>query len=506
VVDQQFLKSFAERRPGVMRFVYFAIGALTMLAFAPIGLYLVAPLLLMPFLWSAWMLPARAATWNGFWYGSGLFLTGTYWLYTSIHVFGQAPLWVAAIVMLALVMIMGLYYALTAWLINRLSAGNPTRFAIAAAPVWVAVEWVRGWFLSGFPWMSLGYSQIDSPLAGFAPVTGVYGISLLVAISSVAATLAISSPGRTRSFASAVAVLPWIIGLPLTGIGWTDATGPDVRTTIVQGGISQDRKWQPEQFLPTLNLYRESLADNAGSTLVIWPEVALPTTIDMIDDYLRQLQREVRARDQSLLLGILERDQTGEKIYNSILMLNGSERQLYRKRHLVPFGEFFPVPQFVRNWMRMMSLPNSDLTAGADRQPLLVTHQGQQLAVAICYEDAYAAEQLYVLPDASILINVSNDAWFGDSIAPHQHLEIARMRALEVGRYVIRSTNNGISAFIGPDGRILEKGPQFEYVAMTREVTPLGGLTPYARFGNWPVITFCFAVIMIAAWRQKQAP
>jgi apolipoprotein N-acyltransferase len=152
-----------------------------------------------------------------------------------------------------------------------------------------------------------------------------------------------------------------------------------------------------------------------------------------------------------------------------------------------------------------MSLPNSDMKAGADRQERLVTSGGVRLATAICYEDAYGAEQLYAFPDATILVNVSNDAWFGDTIAPHQHLEIARMRALEVGRYVVRSTNNGISAFIAPDGRLLETGPQFQFVSMTRDVTPLGGSTPYARFGNWPLVSLLFAILAwsVAAIRSR---
>jgi len=510
VVAERALNDFVARRKGIARALFFLLGSLTMLSFAPVGWYVLAPALLVPLLWSSYALTSRDAAWNGFWYGCGLFLTGTYWLYISVHVFGEAPLWVAIIIMLGLVMIMGLYYALCCWLINRVAGGSLRRLALVAAPAWVAIEWLRGWFLSGFPWMSLGYAQIDSPLAGFAPLVGVYGVSLLVVVSAVAMLIALIRPGQTRNIAAAVAVLPWIAGLPLQATSWTKPAGPALRTSIIQGGVSQDRKWTREQFLPTLTLYRESLAANAGSSLVVWPEVALPTTIDIVDDYLRQLQREIDARRQTLLLGILERDLSGERIYNSVLMLNGGKRQLYRKRHLVPFGEYFPVPDFVRNWMRLMSLPHNDLAAGDARQPLLTTRDGHALAVAICYEDAYASEQLYALPDASILINVSNDAWFGDSIAPHQHLEIARMRALEVGRYVVRSTNNGISAFIGPDGRILERGAQFEYVALTADVTPLSGLTPFARFGNWPVVSLCLSVLGFFGWsrldERRQAP
>ena len=506
----RFLQAFQQfilQNPRTGKLLFLLSGALTMLSFAPVGWFPAAPLLLIPLLYACLQLPPKRAAGLGFWYGSGLFLTGTYWLYTSIHVFGQAPLWVAVVIMLSLVMIMGLYYALTTWLISRLSAGVPLRFFVAAPTVWVAIEWLRGWFLSGFPWMSLGYGQIDSPLAGFAPLVGVYGLSLILLISVTALLVALVSDGRLQVTAAVVAILPWLGGALLLHHSWTDPAGPAVRTTIVQGGVSQDRKWLREQFWPTLNLYRSSIDAHRSSELIIWPEVAIPASIDQIEEYLNEVEADVRRSDQSLLLGILEREPSEEVIYNSMLMLGtakGETRQVYRKRHLVPFGEYFPVPAFVRNWMRLMSLPTTDLGAGADVQPLLVTAGGNKLSVAICYEDAYGAEQLYALPEAGILINVSNDAWFGDSIAPHQHLEIARMRALEVGRYAVRSTNNGISAFIGPDGAILERGPQFEYVVMTRDITPHGGLTPYARFGNWPVISLCLLAMAGLAYRLRK--
>jgi len=234
--------------------------------------------------------------------------------------------------------------------------------------------------------------------------------------------------------------------------------------------------------------------------------VALPAAIDQVEGYIEQLQSDISEHEQTLLFGILERDLDTQKIYNSVVMIDGVDkdaRQFYRKRHLVPFGEVFPVPEFVREWMRLMSLPHSDMTAGEAEQPLLRMTDGNQLAVAICYEDAYGAEQLYALSDATLLINVSNDAWFGESIAPHQHLEIARMRALEAGRYVVRATNNGVSAFIGPDGVLLQTGEQFRYVAMTHDVTPRKGLTPYARTGNWPVISLALLIMGLLAYRIR---
>jgi len=187
-----------------------------------------------------------------------------------------------------------------------------------------------------------------------------------------------------------------------------------------------------------------------------------------------------------------------------VIAINGQEREVYRKRHLVPFGEYFPVPSFVRNWMRMMSLPFSDLTPGADEQALLTMADGTKLTVAICYEDSYGAEMLYAMPAAALIINVSNDAWFGDSIAPHQHLQIARMRSLEVGRESIRATNTGISAFIDAGGRVMATGAQFEAVEMSLDVQPRSGMTPYARFGNWPVIGLCF-LVMVGFWLRSRS-
>jgi len=476
----------------------FLCGVLLMLSFAPVGWFAVAPCLLIPLLYGFLTATPRTAARYGFWFGAGLFLAGTYWLYISIHVFGDAPLLLAIFLMLALVVIMGLYYAATGWLIARFCDGQRMLLLAVAPPVWVGIEWLRGWCLSGFPWRSLGYGQIDSPLAGFAPLLGVYGLSLAVMFSATALLLAVVGRGLQRWQLATAALLPWMAGILLQNVQWTQEAGPAVTTTIVQGGISQDRKWDAEQFRPTLDLYRNSLLRHPDSQLIVWPEVAIPAVADRVEGYIQTLQAHVLANNQSLLFGILERDAETQRIYNSVVMLDGVSRQIYRKRHLVPFGEYFPVPDFVREWMRLMSLPNTDISSGDAVQPLLRMPDGHQLSVAICYEDAYGAEQLYALPDAAILINVSNDAWFGDSIAPHQHLEIARMRAVEVGRPVIRATNTGISTFIAADGTPVDTVPQFEAAAVTHDILPRRGLTPYARFGNVPVVLLALFVV---AWR-----
>ncbi len=486
-----------------LNLAYFGSGALLMLSFAPSAQFWLAPLLVAPLLISALYSTPRSAAWHGFCFGCGLFLAGTYWFYVSIHVFGEAPLWIAMFLLLGLVFIMGLYYAATAWIICKLASGRLALFVVMGPAVWVLVEWLRGWFLTGFPWMTLGYSQIDSPLSGIAPVAGVYAVSAALLLTTASLIAVVLCAPRQRAAFAILAVFPWILGFALHQVEWTQPAGPAVRTTIVQGGVSQDQKWLPEQFARTLSLYRNATLGGQNHQLVVWPEVALPAAIDQVENYLASIEAELAVNNQSLVLGILERDFTTQAIYNSVLMLNGRERQTYRKRHLVPFGEYFPVPDFVRNWMRLMSLPNTDMTPGEAVQPLLETASGEKLAVAICYEDAYGAEQLYALPDASVLINVSNDAWFGDTIAPHQHLEIARMRALEVGRYMVRATNNGVSAFVDDKGRILGSGPQFEFVSMTLDIPPMSGLTPYARVGNVPLVLGLFAIVAAFAARMR---
>lgn len=504
LIEHRWLAAILERRPRAAGVGFFLLGCATTLSFAPVAWFWLTPIVLLPLLLSWLTMSPRTATWHGLWYGAGLFLTGTYWLYHSVFVIGKAPLPVALLVMVCLVILMSLYYGAGAWTATKLVARRPYRLLYVAPAVWVSAEWFRGWLLSGFPWMTLGYAQIDSPLSGFAPIFGVYGVSFALLIGVAAMFVALLRDTRKRLLVVSVAVAPWIVGALLLQLSWSHESGAPLLTTIVQGGVPQDQKWLAQQRVNTLQLYRSSLSANPESDLIVWPEVALPAVIDQVEGYLKQVESTVSAREQTLLLGILERGSGEFEIFNSVLKLGGNGRQVYRKQHLVPFGEYFPVPDFVRSWMRMLSLPNSDLKSGEARQAPLVTTQGTKLAIAICYEDAFAALQLHALPDAGILINVSNDAWFGDSIAPHQHLEIARMRALEVSRPVVRSTNDGISAFIGPNGEILASGPQFEFVSMTRNVTPQGGLTPFARVGNWPIISFCLLLLAVHAWRTRR--
>ncbi len=485
-------------QPRLSRLIAFVLGCAMSLGFAPFGWSLLLPLLVLPLLYVCMTVSPRDAGGHAFWFGLGMFLTGTYWIYISVHVFGNAAPWIALVLMVGLAVIMASFLWIAGWLISHLSQGESWQMLFVAPAAWVLTEWLRGWVFTGFPWLALGYGQIDGLFAGWAPVLGVYGVSFMLLVSTTAVIVVFMSTGAQRIVALSAIVLPWLIGGILFLPDWTEPAGKPIRASIVQAGVSQDKKWDRDQLQPIMEFYRRSTLSVPDSEIVVWPEVAIPALNDQVTAYIKLVSSDLLGSDRSVVFGILERsfERNPEgSIYNSVFVLGGDEQQSYRKRHLVPFGEYFPVPPSIREWMKMQNLPHSDLSAGEAVQPLLVAANGAKLAVAICYEDAYGAEQLYAFPEANLLINVSNDAWFGDSIAPHQHLEIARMRALEVGRNAIRSTNTGISAFIGADGALLAVGKQFEQELMTADIEPRRGMTPYASFGNIPIIGLCLAII-----------
>ncbi len=484
--------------PWTSRLIAALLGALTTLTFEPAGLYLLAPLLVLPLIFICFEVSPRDAAWHYFFYGLGLFFSGTYWIYISVAGFGGAPWWVALILMIGLALLMSFWMWIAGYLTARLSHGEPMLLLMMAPAAWVLIEWLRGWAFTGFPWLAFGYGQIDTWLAGWAPVAGVYGASFAMLLSTTAILVALVTNTAQRTIALVFVVAPWILGSALGFVDWTEDDGEALRATIIQGGISQDRKWLPEQREPTLLFYRSETLKAADSDIVIWPEVAVPSVIDREERFLQTVQQISRMNRQTTVLGILERvtEQNQTDVYNSLLVLDGSRRQVYRKRHLVPYGEYTPLlPKFMLDWLKSMDIPYPKLSPGEDLQPLLETRDGIKLATVICYEDAYPAEMLYAMPEAGIIVNVSNDAWFGDSIAAHQHLEIARMRSLEFGRSTVRATNTGISAFIGYDGEIIEQGPQFEPASLTLSVQPRKGATPYANWGNTPIVGLCVLIL-----------
>jgi apolipoprotein N-acyltransferase len=484
-----------------------ACGALLAAAFAPLDVPLLGVLCpaMLFVLWHE--VSPREAAWRGLLFTSATFLAGTYWLYHSIHTIGQAPIWIALFLMLGMVVIMGAYTAFIGYAAARwLPAAGAWRWFVALPSLWVFTEWMRGWFLSGFPWLALGYSQLATPLRGYAPLIGVYGVSLTAAITA-GALAALVLGRRDERIAAAVLVLAtWGAGYLLTRIEWTQVKGPPLKVALVQGAVPQSMKWAAGERERTMQLYWDLTRPHLGADIIVWPESAIPALEQYIRPYLQQVVGAAQAQGSSLVTGLLRRDALTGAYYNSIAAWSPQDsEQWYAKRRLVPFGEFFPVPDKVREWMKLMNLPYSDFEPGTEDQ-LPLHAAGQPLAPTVCYEDAYGSEQRRLARDSTLLVNVTNDAWFGDSTAPHQHLDISRMRSLESGRAMLRATNDGVTALIDYDGTVVQALPQFRPAVLTGVIQPRIGLTPYVRFGNTPLLIMILAGVAAAlASRRRRA-
>lgn len=479
------------------------LGVLMVPAFAPFHLWPLAVLSLAGafLLWRGHS--PRRALFLGWLYGVGMFGAGTYWTYISLHQYGEVPLPLALLLMAGLVAAMAAFPAVVAWAAARLAPeAGWRREAVILPALWGLLEWVRGWFLSGFPWLSVGYSQTDAPLAGLAPVAGIYALGALLALSAGLILLLARGGWLQRLIPGAALAVIWTAGVLLQPLEYSSPTGEPVETAMIQGNISQDRKWLPEERDRTIDLYRDYTREYWDQAdVIVWPEAALPVLYhEVAHSVLRPLEEESIEKGTDLLMGILSFEEG--RYYNNILQL-GESRRVYRKHHLVPFGEFFPVPDFIREWMRLMNLPHSDFDRGARDQDLLEM-AGHPIGASICYETVFASHIIRPLPEGRMLVTVSNDAWFGDSIAPHQHLQIARMRSIETRRPMIRATNNGISAFIDHHGQIIDTFPQFEEGVLVGSVQPREGATPYVRMGNWPVVILLSLVLLLGArpWRM----
>jgi apolipoprotein N-acyltransferase len=487
------------------RLIAVLAGIVTSFAFAPYGWHFLAwigPAVL--FLLWEYESPREAAG-TGFWFGAALFGAGTWWIYTAIHDFGQAPAWLALFLVAALLAIKGSYYALLGYILVRIAPDpSPGRSLLLIPAGWTLMEWLRGWLFTGFPWLQLGYAQSDTPLAALATLGGIHLVNFAVAATAGAVVVLFFQAGGARLAAIALAAALWLGGWLLDGREWTRPAGNPVSIALLQGAIPQDEKWLAANRAATLEKYRALNREALGARIIVWPESAVPVLAHDATVFLEAIRRESAAAGSDVMLGLLDFDlQTGE-IRNGLFSMSSAGDGWYYKRRLVPFGEFFPVPEAVRKWMRLQSLPYYDMTPGEESQPPLQAG-GERLAATICYEDAYGADQLAALPGSTLLVNATNNAWFGDSSAPHQQLQMARFRALEAGRFLVRATSNGITAVIGPDGAIVDRIPQFVPGILKATVVPRTGLTPYARTGNWPILSFAFLVLLVFAFARLRA-
>lgn len=506
------LRDFVHRR-FVGSLAALLAGMSLALSFAPIGwwpLAILSPALLI-WLWED-ATPRRAAV-LGFWFNAGTFLAGTYWLYIAIAEIGGAPLSLTVFLMAGLVAIMGAYQALLGWAVAKYLPTGALRWLLGIPGGWLFMEWWRSWFLTGFGWLALGYAHTDNWLGSLAPVVGQFGLGLLTLLLAGALVALLLGDRRARIAGAAIFAIIWVTAFALRGVEWTSPYSRPITVAVVQGAVPADEKWIEGNLEGIRELYRKLTREAHGAAIIVWPEAAIPDLANNHVEYYREVYAEASARGSALLMGTLrveENAKSGEEEYfNSVLAMDRVTTGVgwYDKHHLVPFTEFVPVPGFIRQWLKLMDLPYSDFTrGGAAQTPLQAA--GQFISASVCYEDAYGSTQLEALRTATLLVNVTNDAWFGRSTARYQHLQLSRMRAMEAGRPMVRAANDGVSAVIGPHGEILATAPEYEAKVLRAELQPRIGLTPYAHIGNWPVVLLAlvfFAVSTSVSRRRNPA-
>jgi apolipoprotein N-acyltransferase len=484
--------------PANNRAVHYIAAALAgvggVFCFAPFGLFWLAPLV-----WLGFFVLLRQAKsahqglLTGLAFGLGFFLTGVSWVYVSLSVFGGMPWWLAGPAAFLFCTVMALFPMFAGYLFKRWQADSVWRQALLFAALIAAADWIRSWIFTGFPWLTVGYSQAaPSPLTGFAPILGVHGLSLLVALSGAL-------------------LVRWRLGLPVTsllalgGFGlqqvhWTTPVGKPISVALVQGNVPQEMKFRPEAFFHTLDLYRELVRQNPAQ-LTVLPETAIPVFLHQIPaEFINDLKALAGRQNGDIIIGTLTGN--SENYFNSAVSLGASPLQVYSKSHLVPFGEF--IPAGFAWFMAYADIPMSSFTRGPEVQtPLAVA--GQHIAANICYEDVFGEEIIRALPSAGILANLSNTAWFGRSLAQPQHLQIAQMRAAETGRPMLRATNTGMTAIVNADGTVQSALEPFTTGVLKGEVSAREGITPFTRLGNWLALGLIAALLLLGLTGKRQS-
>lgn len=517
------------------------VGACLPLSFAPIHaipFVFLSPLVLF-ILWQD-KSPSQAFK-LGFVFGFGFFSVGLSWVYIAIHVYGNTPAWIGVVMTALFASYLALFIAVQGWLgskiIRRYCISNKIQAVIILPVLWLLFEWIRGWFLTGMPWLHLGYAFSMPPLSGFAPVIGVYGISFISVFIAGLIFYGISNP--TKGIRNNIVIFIGFIlvfGFGLSKVEWTTLKDKNIKVSLVQGNAEQITKWDADKIKLRMDTYARLSRQHWDSDVVLWPENSMSVFYHQISEsYLLPLAKEAKESNTDLIVGIpflnkkvgeyyssmmsfaAENKVLSDEILKDKVLINKDEQNknqkennhsnkitkdnivnsfsgVFHKVHLVPFGEYVPLADLIRGMVKFFDLPMSGFSKGALEQPLLKM-RGEPLATSICYEDSFGEELIRQLPEATILMNGSNNAWYGDSLAPHQHLQIAQMRAIETGRMLIRATTNGVTAFVDHHGNIVAKAPQFEPSVLTYTVQPRTGATPYVRWGNWPIISFVLLLL-----------
>lgn len=481
--------------------ISFIAGGVLVAAFEPLGWWPLSfvSLAMLFYLWQD--ANPKHAFLLGLAFGYGLFGIGVSWVYVSLHTYGGMPPWMGALSVLGFAGLLSLLVAFCGLAAACLVPRGGTHRLISIALLWPVFEWVKSWLLTGFPWLEVGHTQTLSWLFAFAPIGGSYLVSLMVSLLACLLVLVVLEKKYRLGGLAAIAAVFAFAGL-LNQISWSKSHGRAIEVAVVQPNIAIDQKWQQgsrDRAINTLSALSRGIADSEGSVdLFVWPETALPLFYQQTN---AEFWQSLVPTDSALLTGVMDSPQAGHT-YNAAVLSCGSEVQLYRKRHLVPFGEYLPL-RFLFDWvLDYLQLPMSDLSSWQGEQ-VLQCGERFKVGLSICYEDAFGSELRRHAGDASVLANISEDAWFGDSLAPHQRLQIAQMRARELSRPLFRSANTGPSAFINQYGEVEARTGQFEEAILRHSVQPQTGETLYKRFGNW-VIWLALILLSLGAFFTRK--
>jgi len=499
VAESKFQHLFKSSRLGLL--IVFIAGALLPLAFSPVDLYLIAVISPAVLFYSFLFATPRRAALLAWWFGMGYFGVGVSWVYVAVYVFGLSSMFTSVIFTFLFINLITAFFVLQGYLsvlfIQKLNITHRAISLLIIFPLfWALQEWFRGWFLTGFPWLSLGYSQTGSVLSGYASILGVFGVSWITALSSSLLLMAFLYHAHKKKLIVLFSFgLVWFCGYIFSQLNWTEATGKPIKVSLVQGNVEQKNKWDPDHFEKRKQRYLSLTQKHWDSDLVVWPENSLTIFYHQLkNNFLKNLSKQAKKNNTDIILGLPVLDREKNEYFSSLMVINGTKAseandQFYHKNHLVPFGEYVPLASLLRGVIAFFDVPMSAFTPGQYDQKLL-TAAGQKIAPTICYEDAFGEDVIRFLPEATLILNASNNAWYGDSFAPHQHVQISQMRALETGRDLMRVTTNGISALIDHKGKITARSPQFKSYVVSGYVQPRTGSTPYVSWGNYPILFF----------------
>jgi apolipoprotein N-acyltransferase len=477
--------------------IAFLSGAALPLAFAPFNIWIIAilsPAALL-WIWQSYFVWPREAFWSGFFYGLGMFSVGISWVFISIHRYGNTEIPLAVGLTSLLVIGLSLFIAIQGYVLKKFFRGSSTAFLLYGFPsCWVLFEWIRGWIFTGFPWLYLGYTQLTTPLGGYAPIFSVYGVSLAVALNSSLLVALIFGAKKMRITAMTTLILLWGIGFFLHTQQYTTASTRSYTASLIQSNVKPSDKYtQPEPLDSVEKLYGGLTESAWGSDIILWPEGAIPVPLPISKPYIDNLQVMAGIYHSTLISGIINVDQAGHYFNSLIAIGNGSGT--YHKQHLLPFGDYVPFQTWLRGFIDFFDLPMSSFSSGPAEQSLL--HAGDLLLdPLICYEIAFPTLVRTTLRNANAIITLSEDGWFGESLGPHQHLQIAQMRALETGRYVLRATTSGLTAIIDNKGRITAMAPPFQATALKGSFQSMTGETPWVILGLWPLLILLWAAFI----------